>query len=219
MRTIRAPLPRAVAQLFVEGPVLPFTANAAAALSKLDGVLAGVPGLDIELGPEGWTVVWRSHVFQKPASVEAWVWCARSARAAELAGLVARSLEAAGFRAVYKAARDADAGLEPRVVYLRSGGLRLGLDPRAAPMMEVVEVMEEDRADVDPGRSFRFGPQRCPGCGAVDNPAALVAGFPSADLLLAAELGEVAFIGCDPGDRRAGVNARCRRCSRDFRAR
>lgn len=219
MRTIKVPLPRAIPQLFVEGPVLPFAANTAAALSQLDGVLAGVPSVDAELGLEGWTVVWRSHVVHKAVSVEAWLWCARSERAAELAGLVAGRLEASGFRAVYKAPRDADGSLEPRVVYLRAGNVRLGLDPRADVLFEAMEVEAEERDDIDFDLHYRFGAQRCPSCRVEDVPLALVAGFPGPELLLAAALGEVALGGCDPGDRRTRKNARCRRCGADFIAR
>lgn len=147
-----------------------------------------------------------------------WLWCAPPERGRDLVHAVAGHLESAGFT-VREAPRPvpAEAALEPRVVYLRAGAVRLGLEPRPADLLGELEVVEEERDDLDLDLHYRFGAQPCPTCRVEDVPLALVSGFPSPELLLAAELGEVALGG--EVDQRARNNARCRRCGWDFRAR
>lgn len=220
MRRVRVPRPSAAWELRCEGPFSPSAPTSKVARARLDDALGALPRLDLARGEEGWTVAWRSAILESGPVLRAWLWCARPERAADLVRAVAAHLESAGFT-VRQAPRPvrADAGLEPRVVYLRAGPVRLGLEPRTADLLGDLEVVEEDRADVDLGLTFRFGPQRCPSCGVEDHPAALVAGFPSTELLLSAELGEVAFADGGLVDRRVRRNARCRRCGADFVAR
>ncbi|MDP2309293.1 MAG: hypothetical protein Q8P18_24945 [Pseudomonadota bacterium] len=220
MRTARVPLPRGAWELRCEGPVSPTAPTPAAARERLQGALGALPRLDSARGVDGWTVLWSGTVLEAGARVKVWLWLARSDGGGDLKADLAAHLEAAGF-AVRRGPRPvvADAALEPRVAYLRTGAHGFGLEPRTAPLFGELDVAEEDRDDVDIGRVYRFGAQPCPACGAVDHPAALVAGFPSPDLMLAAELGEVAFADGGLVDRRRRRNARCRRCGADFVAR
>jgi hypothetical protein len=220
MRQVRVPLPTSAWEMRCEGPFCPTAPSFTVAQARLDNALAALPRLDIALGEEGWTVVWRSAVLESGPLLAVWLWCARPERAADLVRAVAARLEAAGF-AVRPTPRPVrvDAALEPRVVYLRAGAVRLGQEPRTAGLLADLDVVAEPRDDVDLGLTFRFGSQRCPACGVEDAPAALVAGFPSPDLLLAVELGEVALADGGLVDRRSRKNARCRRCGVDFIAR
>ncbi|MBA2321899.1 MAG: hypothetical protein H0V89_12185 [Deltaproteobacteria bacterium] len=206
----------------MEGPVDPAAKNVDGSRNQLTQVLAELPSLDASLGVPGWTVAWQGPIFTAPAGplLRTWVWCQRSEAARDLAGLLRQKFEAFHFLVSPNVRpTHVDPALGPAVVYIRSGEVRVGLESRSGVTMHDVAVVEEDRADVDFGRQFRFAAQRCPKCGAVDHPAELVAGFPDSELLLAAMLGEVVFAGCDPGDRRSRKNARCRVCEADFRAR
>lgn len=220
MRRVRVPTPTSTWELRCEGPFSPATSSVATARALLDNALTALPRLDVSLGEEGWTVAWRSAVLESGSAVKVWLWCARPERAVDLVRAVATHLESAGFT-VRQAPRPVrpDAALEPRAVYLRAGSVRLGLEPRTADLLSELDVVEEDRDDVDLGLTFRFRSQRCPSCGVEDAPAALVGGFPSPDLLLAVELGEVALADGGLVDRRSRKNARCRRCGADFVAR
>lgn len=217
MRQVRVPVPALTWELACEGPIAPPAVDAEAALARLDDALTVLPRLDRALGSDAWTVVWSSAVLEPGPRLKAWLWCARPGRDAELVRALAPHLEAAGFavRPAYRHSR-ADPGLFPRVVYLRDGPVGLGLERRTRDLLDAVRVVEEDRDDVDLGLQYRFRAQRCPSCRVDDVPLALVAGFPSRELLLAVELGEVALAGCDP---RARKNARCRHCGADFVAR
>lgn len=220
MRTVRVPLPSAAWELRCEGPFSPSAPTPRTARARLDAALSALPRLDLAHGEEGWTVGWMSAVLESGPLVKVWFWCARPDRGAELVRALAAHLEAAGFTArPALRPRGADPALEPRVVYLRVGAVRLGLDPRAGMLFDALEVVEEARDDVDFGLHYRFGAQPCPTCGVDDVPLALVAGFPSPELLLSAELGEVAFADSGLVDRRARRHARCRRCGADFVAR
>jgi hypothetical protein len=220
MRRVLVPLPSSAWELRFEGPFSPPAATSNAAKARLDNALTALPRLDIAQGEEGWTVAWRSAVLESGPLLTVWLWCARPERVADLVRAVAAHVESAGFR-VRLTPRPvvADTSLEPRVVYLRAGTVRLGLEPRTLDLLAGLEVVEEARDGVDLGLTFRFPSQRCPSCGAEEPPAALVAGFPSGDLLLAVELGEVALADGGLVDRRARKNARCRRCGADFVAR
>ncbi len=220
MRRVRVPLPSAACELRCEGPFSPSAPTPKAARARLDNALAALPRFDLAQGEEGWTVVWRSTVLEAGPLLKLWLWCARPERALALLRTVAAHLESAGFT-VRQTPRPvlADAGLEPRVVYLRTGAVRLGLEPRTADLLSEVEVVEEERDDIDFDFQYRFGAQRCPSCRVEGVPLALVAGFPGPELLLAAELGEVAFADGGLVDRRARINARCRRCGANFVAR
>lgn len=220
MRRVRVPLPSAAWELRCEGPFSPSAPTSKAAHVRLDSALSALPRLDLAQGEEGWTVAWRSTVLEAGPLLKVWLWCARPERAPDLVRAVAGHLETAGFT-VRQAPRpvQADTTLEPRVVYLRAGPVRLGLEPRTAGLLGEVEVVEEERDDIDFDLQYRFGAQRCPSCRVEDVPLALVAGFPGPELLLAAELGEVAFADGGLVDRRARKNARCRRCGADFVAR
>lgn len=220
MRQVRVPRPLAAWEVSCEGPFSSSTASPGAARSRLAAALRATPRLDLALGDEGWTVVWGSSVLEAGSLVRRWLWVARTGDGPDLSRALGTELDAAGFRARTAPRRESvDRVLEPRVLYLRSGGVRLDLETSDGNRRACVDVVEEDRDGVDFGLTFRFGPQRCPGCDAEEAPAALVAGFPSADLLLAAELGEVAFADGGLIDRRSRNNARCRRCGADFRAR
>jgi hypothetical protein len=220
MREVRVPMPTSAWELRCEGPFSPSAPNVKGALARLDNALSALPRLDIAQGEEGWTVVWRSTVLESGPLLKLWVWCARPERGAALLRALTTHLESAGFT-VRTAPRPlrADAGLEPRVVYLRAGTVRLGLEPRTSDLLRDIEVVEEERDDINLGLRYRFGAQRCPSCRVEDVPLALVAGFPGPELLLAAELGEVAFADGGLVDRRSRNNARCRRCGADFVAR
>lgn len=220
MRQVRVPNPSAAWELRCEGPFSPSVADSTTARARLDEVLAALPRLDTAQGGTGWTAVWRSAVLVSGAALRLWLWCARSDRGADVLRSLATHAETAGFTPrLAPRTRAADTALEPTVVYARSGALRIGLDPRTEPMVREVEFVEEDRGDVDFGQRFRFAAQACPRCRVVDHPASLVAGFPSPDLMLAAELGEVAFAEGGLVDGRSRMNARCRGCGADFMAR
>lgn len=220
MRPVHIPTPTNVWGVTCEGPVASAIPSASAAYAILDEALRAVPALDAELGDEGWCVLWRAAArFETGSLVKAFLWVRRSDHGRELAEKLKAPLEEAAFMVrVGPRISDAHPGLAPRVVYLRAGSLRLGLDRRAPALLSEVEVVEEDRANVDFGQHFRYRAQPCPACRVVDQPAQLIAGFTSAELLLAAALGEVVLVGCDV-DPRERNNARCRRCGWDFRAR
>ncbi len=219
MRQVRVPLPSAVWELRCEGPLSPSAPTAKAARARLDNALAEFPRIDLAQGEGGWTVVWRSIVLEAGPLLKVWLWCARPERGPDFLRAVASHLEAAGFT-VRPAPRPraADVALEPRAVYVRAGTVRLGLEPNTADLLGAVEIVEEQRDDIDFDLRYRFGAQRCPSCRVEHVPLSLVAGFPGPELLLAAALGEVAFAGCEV-DRRARRNARCRQCGADFIAR
>lgn len=219
MRTVRVPRPSAAWELRCEGPFSPSALTSKVAHARFDAALAALPRLDLAHGEEGWTVAWRSAVLESGPLLKVWLWCVRPQHGAELARALATHLEAAGFTArPAPRPRDADSALAPRVVYLRVGPLRLGLDARAEMLFDALEVVEDERDDIDLGLRYRFTAQSCPACGVEDVPLALVAGSPSPELLPSAELGEVALAGSEV-DRRARKNARCRRCGADFVAR
>jgi hypothetical protein len=221
MRPVHIPTPTNVWGVTCEGPVASAAPSANAAYAMLDEALMAVPALDAELGDEGWCVLWRAEArFEAGPLVRAFLWVRRSDHGRELATKLKEPLERARFIVrVHPHLSDAHHGLAPRVVYLRAGSVRLGLDLRTPALLPEVEVVEEDRANVDFGQHFRYRAQPCPACHVVDHPAQLIAGFPSAELLLAATLGEVVLAGCNPGDVPPGANARCRRCGADFVAR
>jgi hypothetical protein len=220
MRPVHIPTPTNVWGVTCEGPVASAIPSASAAYAILDEALRAVPALDAELGDEGWCVLWRAEArFETGSLVKALLWVRRSDHGRELAEKLKAPLEEASFMVrVGPRISDAHPGLLPRVVYLRAGSLRLGLDRCTPPLLPEVEVVEEDRADIDFGIQYRFGAQRCPACRVEDVPLALVAGFPGPELLLSAALGEVALAGCEV-DQRERNTARCRRCGWDFRAR
>lgn len=220
MRRVRVPLPSAGWELRCEGPFSPSAPTPKAARARLDNALAALPRFDLAQGEEGWTVVWRSTVLEAGPLLKLWLWCARPERAVELLRAVAAHLDAAGFR-VRQAPHpvQADAGLEPSVVYVRSGTVAFGLDPRTDMLFEAMEVEAEERDDIDFDLRYRFRAQRCPSCHVEDVPLALVAGFPGPELLLAAALGEVVFADGGLVDRRTRKNAQCRRCGAAFVAR
>lgn len=220
MRRVRVPRPIEAWELRVDGPVSPSAPDIRVAWARLENALAALPRLDRALGDAGWTIAWRSSPLEAGHVVRSWLWCVRTERGADLAQAVAAHLEFAGFL-VRRAPRPgrAEPELLPRVVYLRSGTVGLGLEPRSVDLFNTIEVVEEDREDIDFDLRYRFGAQRCPSCRVDDVPLALVAGFPSSELLLSAELGEVAFADGGLVDRKAGKNARCRRCGAEFVAR
>lgn len=220
MRKVRVPVPHAAWELRCEGPTGPAAPSAAVARSRLESALAALPRMDARLGDDGWTVVWSSTILEAGPLLKLWLWTDRAEQGAALQRATAKHLEEAGFL-VRRGARPVtpDAAMAPRVVYLRSGPFRLGLEPRTSSLFAQVEVVSEERVNIDLGQRFKHRQQPCPGCGAVDHPSALVAGFPSPELLLAAELGEVAFAAGGVVDRRSKVDARCRSCGADFIAR
>jgi hypothetical protein len=219
MRQIRVPMPTTASELSCEGPVSPPAPNAKDARTRLDLALTALPRLDSGLGEDGWTVAWTSAVSVHASLLRLWLWVARSERGADLGAALKAHVESSGF-IVRRAPRPGPAhpDLQPRVVYLRDGTVRLGLEPRTATLFDALDVVEEPRDDIDLGLQHRFSAQRCPKCRVVDVPLQLVAGFPDQELMLAAELGEVAFAGCEV-DARARRNAQCRRCGADFVAR
>ena len=220
MRQVRVPVPTQAWEISCEGPLSPTPPNAKDARWRLDRTLARLPRLDHELGCDGWTVVWQSAVLGAGALLKVWLWCARSGGADALQRALGGILEADGFTVgLGRVSGGVDATLQPRPVYVRAGIVGPGLEPRTLALFATLIVESEERADVDLGLSFRFGVQRCPACGVEDHPAALVGGFPDQDLLVAAELGEIAFVDGGAVDRRSRRNARCRRCQADFVAR
>jgi hypothetical protein len=217
MRQVRVPTPTDAWAVRCEGPFSPSAPNAGAARTRLDGALAGLPRVDQGLGTDGWTVVWESAVIVSGALLKVWVWCARSHGGDTLQKAIGVLLDSNGFAVrCHSAPASADSALRPQLVYLRSGLRAFGLEPRTLGMLAAMEVAVEDRTNVDLGHRFRFARQQCPACGVDDHPAALVTGFPGPELLLAAEMGEVAFTDGGFVDSRARTNARCRRCGADF---
>jgi hypothetical protein len=222
MRQVRVPFPAQTWEVLCEGPFSPAAPDARSAQVRLQTALAGVPDADRRLGTDGWTVVWESAPQVAGALLKVWLWCTRSDHAPALQRALGGLLEGAGFVVRVRAQPiSVDVNLQPRAVYVRAGPHALGLEPRTCGMFATAVLVEaeEDRTDVDLGITFRLASQRCPSCGVEDHPAALVGGFPDQELLLAAELGEVAFVDGGTVDRRRPKNARCRHCHADFVAR
>lgn len=192
MRTIIVPAPAALRVLTVRGP-FPRTASRAADATLLEALDAAAAVDAGEAADLAWSVWW----IDAGPIVSDWLdlrlGIAAGPDTHPVAAVVFQALRDAGFHVRPWPRPSAPRGL--RVLHARLGGVRVGdLDGDHGVRFEVTPDAHA-RPHLAPTGSEPLA-VRCPTCGEVTRPREVIAGYPTADAQLAADLGEVVLAGC-----------------------
>ena len=215
-RRVRVPVPRELLSLAATGPISPASATSAEA-AELSVFNALADAAADEVTDTGWCCWWASPPRHAGHVVRLDLWVDDDTAGRRSLEALRSHLEAASFlvqssgrRSTPAAVQRSERPLHARVRVVRAGRLSGDL-----PLpFELVEDLEA----VQVPRRWRWPVQRCPSCGLRGHPVERIAGFPSAEAQLAADLGEAVLAGClvDPDD---DFDAECSRCGRSFQPR
>lgn len=211
-RRVRVPAPAALVSMVVTGPISSRASSSPEGASlSLFNTLADAA--EAELRVDGWCVWWASSERHAGNVVRVDLWFDDDTGGGRSAETVQRALEDSGFFVQPRPRPSAPDALSrgPGPLHAREGTARVG---RLYGDLPVDFEWEEGRTGVDVERRRRWKVQACPRCGRRGHPVERLAGYPGADALLAAELGEVSLTGCGVDDDDA--DAECSSCGFAF---